>query len=205
VGERKRRRKPCPDVHLLRQKYAEEKVSRRELMLFWKVGDTTICRWLYEANIPVRSSSEAQKLAWGKPRKHPGLHSDATRQKQSKTRRALWASGAYDNRRSRVPFYEYGAYKLRSKWEVRLAQVFDTFGWDWEYEAHHISYRLDDGEHTYTPDFYVSDLDVYFDPHWNFYSDATPKFKAVREQTGIVLIVLDEELIRVYEQAAGLT
>lgn len=88
---------------------------------------------------------------------------------------------------------------MRSSWEVRLAQAFDRLGWVWEYESHRFRYVLSDGKHTYTPDFYVPSVDAYFEPHWSRGADWN-KFDAIREQCNIALIVLNEQLLAMYER-----
>ena len=95
----------------------------------------------------------------------------------------------------------YKDIQTRSKWEARLAHAFDNMGWGWEYEPRQFQYDLADGAHIYTPDFYVSHLDCYFDPHWSL-DYAGDKFRAVREQCGITLIVLDKSLLEMYERVA---
>jgi hypothetical protein len=123
----------------------------------------------------------------------------------SKAIKAVWASGVFHNISAKTPAIRYKGINMRSSWEARLANVFDTLSWEWEYEPCRFRYMLDDGYHTYTPDFYVPGFDCYFDPHFDIWTDEVPKFLAVRTQCGITLIVLNEELLEMYERFAGTT
>jgi len=163
-----------------------------------KQAEAMRARWTPEARSKM---GEAVRARWA-----AGVFdSEGTRGKISEAIRAKWAAGDYDDAKRRVPFCEYNGIWFRSTWEVRLAKVFDARGWAWQYEPCRIPYTLDGVDHTYKPDFYVPELDMYFDPHWSFYKDDWHKFRAVREQVGITLVVLDEKLLRAYEGAIALT
>ena len=128
--------------------------------------------------------------------------SEEHRRKLSVAQKASWAKGDFNDVDFHPPSVTYAGVQMRSTWEARLAAAFDALGWEWEYESHKFQYELADGPHTYTPDFYVPELDCHFDPHWSF-KDDWAKFNAVREQLGIRLIVLGEQLLKAYEHAAG--
>lgn len=145
-----------------------------------------------------RKMSESARIA----RARDDWGSAESRMRSSEARKRAWARGVYDNMKPRNVTYPYKGICLRSSWEVRIARVFDLLGWSWEYEPCVFQYRLTDGLHSYTPDFWVPELGVYFDPHWAL-RDASDKFKAVREQTGITLIVLNERLLKTYEALAA--
>lgn len=55
---------------------------------------------------------------------------------------------------------EYAGYKFRSRLEARWAVFFDALGLKWQYEPE--GYVLEDGIY-YLPDFYVEDLDMFFE------------------------------------------
>lgn len=59
----------------------------------------------------------------------------------------------------RTHWHDYKGIKLRSSYEVRLAKCFDRLGIQWDYEPQ----RFDLGDCTYLPDFYLKDLDVYWE------------------------------------------
>ena len=54
----------------------------------------------------------------------------------------------------------YHGIEFRSKLEAKYAQAFDRLGIVWEYEGH--GFRFDDGT-CYCPDFYMPELDTYFE------------------------------------------
>lgn len=135
---------------------------------------------------------------------HKGLkHSAATKRKMGEAVKAAWRRGAFEGRKPRPPYVTYQGIQMRSSWEGRLAHAFDQLGWGWEYEPRKFQYLLDDGKHTYTPDLYVPHLDCYFDPHWAWATDLN-KFEAVREQCPIALIVVNKDLLLLYERLAQL-
>jgi hypothetical protein len=54
----------------------------------------------------------------------------------------------------------YHGIEFRSKLEAKYAQAFDRLGIVWEYEGH--GFRFDDGT-CYCPDFYMPEIDTYFE------------------------------------------
>ncbi len=54
----------------------------------------------------------------------------------------------------------YHGIEFRSKLEAKYAQAFDRLGIAWEYEGH--GFRFDDGT-CYCPDFYMPEIDTYFE------------------------------------------
>jgi len=156
---------------------------------------------LRECNLGKSLSAEhKRKIA----ESHKGLsHTEETKLKISKIKRAQWANGVFDNVNLHPPGVTYNGIKMRSTWESRLAAAFDKLEWAWQYEPCKLQYALNDGIHTYTPDFYVPSLGCYFDPHWSL-KDDTAKFAAIREQHSIGLIVLNKSLLEAYERMAGI-
>lgn len=127
------------------------------------------------------------------------------REKIAEGVRAAWARGDFDDCNFNSLDVTYQGVEMRSAWEARLAQAFDKLAWAWEYEPRKFQYRLGDETHTYKPDFYVAELDCYFDPHAEYWARLPEKFNAVREQCNIALVVLNENLLAMYEQVASLT
>lgn len=127
-------------------------------------------------------------------------HTQKARLNMSEAAYKRWAAGVYSNRDPGPSRVMHDGISMRSTWEARLAQVFDNLGWRWEYEQHTLQYELADGPHVYTPDFYVPHLGCYFDPHWAKPDSAERKFTAVREQCGIALVILNKELLEMYER-----
>lgn len=169
----------------LKQKYLEETLLDTEIAELIGCSQAHISRCRAQYGIPTITNREV---------------SAETAQKISTRVKNAWASGVYDG--VFPPSVTYRGTRMRSTWEARLAAAFDAMGWEWEYESHKFQYALEDGSHTYTPDFYVPEIDCHFDPHWSF-KDDWAKFNAVREQAGINLIVLNEQLLKSYEHAAG--
>ncbi len=59
--------------------------------------------------------------------------------------------------------YRYGGYRMRSTWEIRVAQYLDGQGTPWTYERH--TFPLPGGR-SYTPDFYVTPEDPDQQPYF---------------------------------------
>lgn len=148
-----------------------------------------------------RPKSEEHKRKIGDANKGH-KHTEELKHKMSEARKIAWAMGVYETVNFNSRGLMYSDVRMRSSWEARLAQAFDELGWAWEYESKKFQYSLDDGEHTYIPDFYVPQFSCYFDPHWARRDDSD-KFKAVREQCDIALIVLSKSLLEMYERMAG--
>jgi len=148
-----------------------------------------------------RSEATKRKLSLIFRGRVRGPHSTEAKDKIRMATTNNWAAGVYANN-SYPSSVDYNGIPMRSTWESRLAAVFDAWGWQWKYEPRRFQYKLDDRKHTYTPDFYVPELDCYFDPHHHRWGHNPGKFNAVRKQCGINLIVLDESLLKAYEEAS---
>jgi hypothetical protein len=66
--------------------------------------------------------------------------------------------------------------KMRSSWEIDVARYLDAHGLAWEYEPR----RFDLGETTYVPDFYLTDLGVFWEVKGWFNDRAKTKAAAFR-------------------------
>lgn len=66
--------------------------------------------------------------------------------------------------------------RLRSSWEVGVAQYLDRIGLDWDYEP----CRFDLGEKTYVPDFYIPAHDCFWEVKGWFHEKAQAKIAAFR-------------------------
>ena len=96
---------------------------------------------------------------------------------------------------------EYNGFKFDSSYEVVVAKSLDDNNIKWE-KPSSFPYTFNDKEHTYTPDFYLPDYDIFLDPKNDFlikevnpgtgYKD-TDKIKAVELQNNIRVIILDKD------------
>ena len=95
----------------------------------------------------------------------------------------------------------YKGIKLDSSYEVTLAENLDVNNIRWE-RCKRFPYIKDDKLHYYTPDFYLTDYDVYLDPKNDYlinninpilgYSDEE-KIKLASEQNGIKVLILNKD------------
>lgn len=74
----------------------------------------------------------------------------------------------------------YGGTTYRSGWEVKTAQFFERSHIDYRYE--HRTFLLGKGLGSYTPDFYLSELDEYVEVKGYWYSGQREKFNQFTEQ-----------------------
>lgn len=94
------------------------------------------------------------------------MHSDEQHEKLSNIKAEHWKSGIYDNRpmhtRSECCWFKAAngnSYYLKSSYEIRVATMLDKLGIDWDYESQY----FDIGNRIYRPDFYIKDIDVWWE------------------------------------------
>ena len=95
---------------------------------------------------------------------------------------------------------EYNGFKFDSTYEVIVAKSLDSNGVCWE-KPKSFKYIFNSVEHTYTPDFYLPDYDLYLDPKNDFlieninpgtgYNDVD-KIRAVEKQNNIRVLILNK-------------
>lgn len=130
-------------------------------------------------------------------------HTAATRQKLSQ----IAIENGYGGHPHRKQI-EYKGMLLDSSLELLLAQKLDNMGVRWE-RCHRFPYiDLAGKRHTYTPDFYLPEYDIYLDPKNDFligsvnpalgYKDLD-KIYWVMAQNNINVIVLSEEQINNFD------
>lgn len=89
---------------------------------------------------------------------------------------------------SKAKYFEYKNMKLRSSWELAFAQYLDSNNYSWRYEpeAFETSYGF------YTPDFWVDELNCYFEVKGYFRDEiAKGKFEEFSKTYNTVLADLD--------------
>ena len=79
----------------------------------------------------------------------------------SRTVQRKVAEGTWHNSFSKIRTHEYNGVKLHGKWELGYAQYLDAKGIKWVRPVEQFSYTFEGKQHKYTPDFYLSDEDIY--------------------------------------------
>lgn len=178
ISKAKRGRKLKPFTEEHRRRLGKvNKGRRRSEETKRKLSEALRGRCLSEEHRCKISEAGKGRIPWNK-----GKHlSKEHKHKLSEALRARWARGDYDGVYLGPPHVIYKGIRMRSTWEMRFATVLDALELHWEYEQRRFQYGLDGKLHTYTPDFYVPALDVYFDPHANRKDDDWRKFDAVHE------------------------
>lgn len=140
--------------------------------------------------------------------KNGELIGNFTGKKHSEKTKAILREKAIKNGLGGHPYRNYIEYKgviLDSNLELMFAKKLDELGILWERPGK-FDYFDDSGiYHTYTPDFYLSEYDVYFDPKNEFLiNNINPalgfkdcdKIKWVSEQNNIKVFILREEDVK---------
>lgn len=130
-----------------------------------------------------------------------GVVGDKNGSKQEAVREKLSLSAKKSHfwKYKRKHIVEYNNTKFDSMYEVEVAKSLDANGIAWE-KPKSFPYVFNDKEHTYTPDFYLPEYDIYLDPKNDFliesvnpgtgYNDVD-KIRTVEKQNNIRVLVLD--------------
>lgn len=119
--------------------YINKNKSSKTISKELGVNDSTIWEWLVKFDIPRTKNSEAMKIRWSK-----GYYSGLPRY-------SLCHAGWYIRENGTKVW-------LRSSYERRVATKLDELCIEWLYESK--CFVIDETKTTYTPDFYLPDLDI---------------------------------------------
>lgn len=90
----------------------------------------------------------------------------------------------------------YRGIEFRSKLEAKYAQAFDRLGIVWEYEGH--GFAFDDGT-WYCPDFYMPEIDTYFEVKGVMDEASERKVKMLAEECKWVVVGGPDGTMTLYE------
>lgn len=87
------------------------------------------------------------------------------------TRKKISQKMTINNKGGRCKWFEVSGQKVQGTWERDIANKFEELGIKWskiKTNNHTFEYYMDDKLHSYTPDFYLHDYDVYLEikGHW---------------------------------------
>ncbi len=154
------------DKKELKELYWNKGKSIVEIAKIFNCGKSTIYRRLKEFNIKIRTASERQSL----------------------TNSKLWLTGKRSlNSIGKCSLYEtpYGKIvKMRSQWEVKVADYLTHTGDKWLYEPHILD--LGDGV-LYIPDFYLPDKDEYIEVKGWKSPNSMRKFNLAKSKYNVLL------------------
>lgn len=130
-------------------------------------------------------------------------------EKCKESKKKDWKEGKYDNRKSchsKIYYMEKDGkmISLHSSWERKIARLLDKHNIKWLrplVENGHVFNWMDGNNepHTYTPDFYLQDYDIYLEPHSSILDeiykekDTVNKIKRVSEQNNIRVLILGKD------------
>ena len=101
------------------------------------------------------------------------------------SREKLSKAQSVHNHGGRSKWYEVSGQKVQGTWERDIAIKFDQLGIRWEKlktGKDILRYTMNDKEHSYTPDFYLADFDVYLEIKGYWWGNDKAKMDAVKLQ-----------------------
>jgi len=145
-----------PIRNILYKKYWGDKISVNQLAREYKISKGLIYKWFKNMSIPTRSISEAVVISGENM-------TDEQKKKQIKKLLNGQKSGrSYGGERADIGIY------CRSRWEANLCRYYNYTGIKWLYEPKIFYFndsllmgkkKIKKGTLSYTPDFYLSELD----------------------------------------------
>ncbi len=156
----------------------------------WKNGSRMCGSCAKKGNIPWNKNKKGLQKSGFKGKKH----SIKTRKILSIKAKERFKNPRNHPRFGKTSHGKWGKYKgiyMRSSYETKFAQFLDLSGYKWEYE----STTFDLGNSTYTPDFYISEWDLYIEIKGWWRDDAKEKysrFKKLYPKQTIKLLMKEE-------------
>lgn len=105
-----------------------------------------------------------------------------------------WMKSRFTNPYSGFRYLYNGVY-FRSRYEVRFAYILDQLGYVWQYEKLYFPYILNEKKRRYLPDFYVEDLDVYFEVTGYLDFVKVQKMELTSASNNIIVLIVDGEVL----------
>jgi len=177
------------------QKYYNDGHSWREVIEEFHTGWKTIQKLVRSGKLISRSLSESTKLAY-KIGKIVKVHTEESKKHLSAIAKKRGLGGDRPSKH-----IEYNGFKLCSTYELRVAKILDkseikwikpktTFGWT----------DLNNEKHTYHPDFFLPDFNVYLDPKNSYCIERDKeKIKRVRMENMVSVFIIPIEVIKKWE------
>jgi hypothetical protein len=144
------------------------------------------------AHLGMKHTPETRaKISRAKTGLRPNLSPE---QRAAKSARFKGRPSPYPNRR----FY-YKGVPFRSSWEVRAAKALDALDIRWEYESR----RIDLGTQTWAPDFYLPDMNAFWEVKGYFGPKSRRTVDLFRSLRDEPLVVVSEKVLKILEQSAA--
>lgn len=196
----------CKNLNSLKQHECRCKLNPNRIDLsYYKTRDNSKCGW----SRGLTKHTDPRVAKHGEQLKeyyltHDGTfkgkrHSKATKQKLSE----IALTNNYQDHFGSHKSYTYKGIKFISSYEVAVAESLDSHNIKWlKPKSGLFKYKdLNGKQHTYTPDFYLIDYDIYLDPKNDYlithvnptlgYSDQD-KIHWVQEQNSVKIFILDK-------------
>lgn len=164
---------PCRKV--LYSRYWKDKISVNQIAKEYSVSKFVIYKWMKKMQIPTRTISKGVSIAqtgikhskeWNKAISR-GQNDMKPELKKKRSLAILKCNRDYGNRSKSGIRKDLGIY-LRSRWEANLGRYYNYIGVKWLYESKIfyfnesplIKRKIKRGTLSYTPDFYLFDIDI---------------------------------------------
>ena len=112
------------------------------------------------------------------------------------TKRILSEKLSLNNKGGRSKWYEVNGVKVQGTWERNVAEILTEKGINWikpSAKNHSMKYEMDGKIRTYTPDFYLTDDNLYLEIKGYWWGNDREKMKHVLEQNPKVNILIIEK------------
>lgn len=166
-----------PARNILYKQYMEDKMSTNQLAVEYSVSHTTIYKWLKKLNIPIRTMPEGVSIAqtgvthseeWNKAISR-GQNNMSPELKKKRILATIQYNRDYGTRSKAWTRRDLDKY-FRSSWEANLGRYYNYAGIKWLYEPKIFYFndsllmgkkKIKKGTLSYTPDFYLPELDTW--------------------------------------------
>jgi predicted DNA-binding protein YlxM (UPF0122 family) len=177
------------------QAYYDEGYSLRECQEKFGFSNTAYAKAKKANRFQLRPQQEACCLMHQNG-KHKQNWSEEARDKLRASAKSRKLGGTRNSKK-----FKYNGITLDSTYEVRVAQVLDRAGIQWQRPKTTFIWVSDDnGEHRYKPDFYLLEQGIYLDPKNDYLAQLDRrKIDLVMQQNGITVRIISLETIEKWE------
>lgn len=166
----------------IRTKLSEE--TKNRLSIVMKVKNSNSKRiWKKETIDKLKiTSREKNKEYWTEEKRNEQSL------RMSKIAKEKPDSYSINNVSGRVKNFDYNGFKLKGKWELKVAQLLDENNIRWTNKIEPFSYFWNNNWHLYFPDFYLIDLDIYIEVKGFERERDLIKWKSVEKEKKLVIL-----------------
>lgn len=193
-------------------KKGQNKYNWKEIQAYYDLGNSykrceekfgvcnaSLAKAVKRGDLKTRKNGETLKMAYSLGFLKPYSPTEEHRKILSKCAKERNFGG--DNQSKK---YDYNGFKLCSSYELRVAKLLDLVGIKWIKPKTTFKWiDKNSKSHTYHPDLYLNDLNIYLDPKNSYciIRDAE-KIQRVKQQNGVNVLIVPIEQIKNWEKDA---